>query len=313
MRLRVSKCVKWSFIPSVVILLAGIISMCIFGVNLGIEFSGGTMYTAEMGEEFDIEKVTEIVRTDINDPTIDVRVSRSEDTQAIIQFQDAHLDGEEQNAVRALIEADLKTEYPDFEVMNLERNGATAGSELVTNALTAVAIACVLMLIYITLRFEFWSGIAALIGLLHDVLVMFAVILILRTQINSSFIAAILTIVGYSINNTIVIFDKIRTNKKLISSAFTRTDVADKSVSETLRRTLFTTITSLVMIVLLYAFGVTAIREFSLPIIVGLLTGFWSSVMLSTPIWLWLNKVADASRAKRAEKKTSRALKRRVR
>ena len=159
------------------------------------------------------------------------------------------------------------------------------------NAITSVLIASVLMLIYIAWRFDFHSGVAAVLALIHDVAVMLAFMVILRDviELNSSFIAAALTIVGYSINDTIVVFDRIRENAKA-KPEMDRLDLVNLSVKETLGRTIMTTMTTLVTITALYILGVSAIKEFALPIIVGVIAGTWSSNLISGYIWAWLEE-----------------------
>ena len=155
------------------------------------------------------------------------------------------------------------------------------------------------MLIYISFRFEFLSGVAAVIALIHDMGMMICVVCILNIQVNSSFVAAVLTIMGYSINNTIVVFDRIRDNNRRFGSALTRREVVDKSVRETLTRSINTSLTTLLTILCVYILGVTSIREFSLPIIVGLLFGTYSSVLLSGPFWAWCHGLVDRHKENR--------------
>ena len=158
------------------------------------------------------------------------------------------------------------------------------------------------MLIYIAIRFSPLSGAAALFALVHDILIMCAFMVFFRFafQVNSSFIAAILTIVGYSINNTIIIFDRIRENRKRPGmSQMPMMDVVEVSVSSTLARTINTTLTTLITLVCLFIFGVSSIREFAFPLIIGMLAGTYSSVLLSGQMWaMWDEKLA----AKRAAK-----------
>jgi len=156
---------------------------------------------------------------------------------------------------------------------------------------TSVMIASVLMLLYIAWRFDFHSGVAAVLALIHDVAIMLAFMVILRDliELNSSFIAAALTIVGYSINDTIVIFDRIRENAKN-KPEMGKVAVVNLSVKESFGRTIMTSITTLVTILALYILGVAAIKEFALPIIVGVLAGTWSSNLISGYIWAWLEE-----------------------
>lgn len=190
--------------------------------------------------------------------------------------------------VRSMIETEMSRKYPDFVFVTIDHVSAVAGSDLIANAVKALLIAFVCMLIYIAIRFDFYSGVVALGALIHDVLIMCAFMVFFRGvyQTNSPFIAAVLTIVGYSINNTIIVFDRIRENaKKPGQTMMKKIDVVEMSVRQTLSRTANTTITTLITLVCLYIFGVDSIREFAFPLIVGMLAGTYSSIMLSGQVW----------------------------
>ena len=174
--------------------------------------------------------------------------------------------------------------YPEAELINVERIGAVASASLIKNAVLSVAIAGALILLYISIRFEFHFGISSIICLLHDVLIMMAFVCIFRVEINSSFIAAVLTIVGYSINNTIVVFDRMREIRKA-DPAIELDELVDSSLRKTLTRSLYTSATTLVTIVILFILGPSSIKEFAFPIIVGLVAGTYSSLFLAAPIW----------------------------
>ena len=172
----------------------------------------------------------------------------------------------------------------------------TIGNEvmqaIIKNAAIAVAVAVVVILIYIAIRFTWISGLAAILALVHDVLVMTACTIIFQIPVNSTFIAAIITIIGYSINATIVIFDRVRElEKNPTDSLLTDAEIANKAIVSTLWRSILTTLTTLVMIVALAIFGNSTIREFAFPIIFGLVAGAYSSVLLSAPIWVYLRKL----------------------
>ena len=176
----------------------------------------------------------------------------------------------------------------------------TIGNEvmqaIIKNAAIAVAVAVVVILIYIAIRFTWISGLAAILALIHDVLVMTACTIIFQIPVNSTFIAAIITIIGYSINATIVIFDRVRElEKNPTDSLLTDAEIANKAIASTVWRSILTTITTLVMIVALAIFGNSTIREFALPIIFGLIAGAYSSVLLSAPIWVYLRKLFGMS------------------
>ena len=293
--MKFSKSFKFTALVPAVILIAGlVVGLIAGGMNLGIDFTGGTMMTIEMGQDFDTAVVAKAFENQgFAAKDITVAVSGSgEDAQALVRFPDTN-DGEKENEIRAAVEDEIKATYASAQVASIERVGAVAGKELVGNAISSVAIACVLMLIYITFRFELHFGVTAVIALLVDVGVMLAMVTVLRLQVNSSFIAAVLTIVGYAINDTIVIFDRIRENTKVLNrKEYNHAAIADKSVAETLPRTINTTVTTLFTIVTLYVLGVTSIKEFALPIIIGLLAGNFTSIFLAPSIWgLWMDKV----------------------
>ncbi len=297
-------------VPAVIIVAGIIVGLICGGMNLGIDFTGGTLMTIDMGENFDSAKVASVfVDQGFSAQDVTVTVSgEGEDAQALVRFPDTE-DAEKENTIRANVEDELQAVYANATVASIERVGAVAGKELVWNAVSSVLIACVLMLIYIWFRFELHFGITAVCALALDVAVMMSMVTILRIQVNSSFIAAVLTIVGYAINDTIVIFDRIRENRK----KYTRKDMpssglADLSVKETLPRTINTTITTLLTIVTLYILGVTSIKEFALPIIVGLLAGNFTSIFIAPSLWgLWQDKTDAAKAAAQKGKKAKKA------
>ena len=205
--------------------------------------------------------------------------------------------------VRAQLEREMTAKYPNFRFVSIDHVSAIAGRDLLSNAIKALLIAFVCMLIYIAIRFSPLSGAAALFALLHDILIMCSFMVFFRGlfQVNSPFIAAILTIVGYSINNTIIIFDRIRETRA--KPGYTQVDlmeVVEVSVGSTLSRTINTTLTTLFTLVCLYIFGVSSIKEFAFPLLVGMLAGTYSSVLLSGQVWaMWDRKLA-ATKAKKA-------------
>ncbi|MCH5157675.1 MAG: protein translocase subunit SecF [Clostridiales bacterium] len=170
--------------------------------------------------------------------------------------------------------------------------GATVSTELIFNAVLAVALALVFMLCYIGLRFQLSSGLACIIALFHDIIIMFSFMAICRIEINNTFIAALITILGYSINNSIIVFDRVRENKKSIfNQNMSAADIANKSVKETLMRSINTTITTLIMIVMVAILGVSDIQIFALPIIMGLISGTFSSICIAPSLWALFQNV----------------------
>lgn len=188
----------------------------------------------------------------------------------------------------------LADKYGVIKVISEDKVSATVGSELLGSSLQALLIAAVLMLIYISFRFELLSGLSAVLALVHDVLIMLSMYAIFRLPVNTSFIAAMLTIIGYSINATIVIFDRIRENTKYLKKE-TFSNIVNTSIWQSMGRSINTTVTTLITIVMVYILGVTSVREFALPIIIGLLCGTYSSIFLAGSFWcLFRGKKADA-------------------
>lgn len=305
---------KFTVLVPVVILLVAVIMFACLGFNLGLDFTGGTILKVNFGTdisnaEYNTYKTSlENVLKDngITKYTLQKEGSTTE-ASVSVKFQDVK--GKSEAQMNDLVET-VKTEIteqinpnntiPNFSVEDGQRIGASASSSLLTNALLAVSIAIILMLIYIAIRFEFASGVAAIIALLHDVILMCSFVIICRIQINSSFIAALITIIGYSINNTIVIFDRVRENLRRENlQSKTNAEIVDISVKDTLTRTIYTTLTTVVSVLLLAIIGVSAIREFLLPILFGLIAGTYSSIFISGPIWSFIYKKDKDKRLKK--------------
>lgn len=267
---------------SIAIIVVGIAFMLIRGLNFGIDFRGGTLMEVNIGKSYDVEDIRAMIKAH----NIDAYVSQAGDNNQEVLIRIASVPNDDE--VQAQILNDIKEKYgiDDSAVLSLEKVGPTVGGELTRNAIYAIAIACVLMLIYIWIRFEIRFGVAAIIALVHDVLIMSAAVAIANTQINTPFVAAVLTIVGYSINDTIVVFDRIRENRrKLGKKKMSPFELADMSIEQTLARSINTTLTTLFTITALYILGVPSIKEFALPIMIGLVSGAYSSIFIASPIW----------------------------
>ena len=286
-------------ISAAIILVALVLTVCGRGINLGIDFEGGLSMQYDLkaaAEKADVETVLNSM--DISSYTITVQGAASNEIN--IRIKDVAKDDIQK--VQADFEAGLKEKYPEAEsIGDVNYVGPVAGATLVKNAIVSVLLAAVLMLIYIAIRFDFNSGLSAVFGLLHDVLMMLSFMVIFRSfiQMNSSFIAAALTIVGYSINNTIVIFDRIRENHKKMPTA-PKEEVTNISIKESLGRTICTTVTTLITIVALCILGVASIREFALPIIIGILSGVYSANMINGYVWAFLEEKRAGRRVKKA-------------
>lgn len=283
-----------------IMVLALLLSLFGMGINVGIDFSGGMSMQYTMGEavtQSDIEGVLNGIG--LKDYAVSVQGTGKDSINIRIKA----IDEDGVQGVQASITEALQAKYPNAAIYgDVNYVGPVAGATLLRNAFLSVLIAALCMLIYLAIRFDFNSGAAAVLGLVHDVLIMLSFMVILRSfvQMNSSFIAAMLTIVGYSINNTIIIFDRIRENARKMPSSTPRVDVVNRSIKECLGRTINTTLTTLVTIVCLYIFGVSSIREFALPIIVGIISGVYSANMINGYVWAFLEEKKRAKKAAKA-------------
>ncbi len=271
-------------IPLLIIIAAAVFFFTAGGFVQDVDFAGGMTMYVDMGKQVDFDKVAETVSgadSSIKNP----KVLSSDGNVIIIQTTPIERD------VRAKIIAALTEDFgiKTESVLQVEDVTATMGAELRAQALKAALIACLLMFVYIVIRFEFFTGLSAVICLIHDVLIMLSFYLVFRIPMNANFIAAMLTIIGYSINNTIVLFDRVRENQgKAMRDA---KSLVNTSVSQTLKRSIYTTLTTIIPVILLYILGVDSIKEFALPLIVGLLAGTYSSVFLAGSIWAGLKSI----------------------
>lgn len=276
---------KWKniyFIVSAVIIVAGLVAYFAFGgLNFGLDFTGGTEIRMKIGQEFNNDDISAIVQEKADVSSV---IQKSGDNEVSIKTEE--IDTEKRDAIVDAVKE--KYALDESSLQEATNVSASASLKLLTDALKALLIAVLCMLVYITIRFDFRSGLAAIIGLLHNVLVLIAVYAITRMQINSSFVAAVLTIVGYSINNTIIIFDKIRENRKL-NRRIPFEEVSNTALNQVMARTINASITTLITIVVLFIMGIDSIREFSLPIIIGVLVGTYSSICIATPMWVVLS------------------------
>ncbi len=278
-----------------VILLAGILSFVMFGFNIDIDFSGGTEIRIDLGTEVtsDVcDKINEIISTTEGlgaDYVSSTTKSTDNANMAIIRTGTAALNNDQTLALQAALEKEFPNANTDkVQITTIQ---PTIGDRLTKQAIIAVAVAVVLMLVYIWIRFELKSGIAAVLCLSHDLFVMFAVYSIFQIPINSNIIAALLTILGYSINATIVVFDRIRENRAKAASNTPFADIVNAGVHETFGRSINTTLTTLFTIGMIYILGVDAIQDFALPLIIGVVAGLFSSVFLSGVIWNALSNI----------------------
>ena len=280
------------------------------GIKWGIDFTGGTVFNVSLmrdADEGDVQKITDIVKNETGTEAslvqvtevsaVDVEVLKSTD---IIVIKSGTTKSEDRKAVILAIAEEFELPYALDEkgevdttniiwLLSSDTVGPAAASDLMKSAVLGVSVAAILMLLYISVRFDLFSGIAAVVALLHDVSMMIIFTYIFGVQVNLPFIAAILTILGYSINATIIIFDRVRENVKLAPNK-DFDEVIDESIWKTMRRSVFTSLTTLFTITVLYILSVPSIKEFAFPIIVGIIAGFVSSVFISGNVWGFLKK-----------------------
>ena len=283
-----------------IMVIALIMTLTGHGINQGIDFAGGMSMQYNMGKEVAQADVEAVLKEMGVEGTVTVQGANKDEVN--IRIKD--INTEDVQTVQSTFVEKISASYPDVKASGeVNYVGPVAGRTLVSNAIWSVVIASALMLVYIAIRFDLASGLASVLGLVHDVLIMLSFMVILRSiiQMNSTFIAAMLTIVGYSINNTIVIFDRIRENVRKMPSV-SRETVVNTSVRECLGRTLNTTATTLVTIVMLYILGVSSIKEFALPIIIGVLSGVYSANMINGYVWAMLEGKLGKGRKKAASK-----------
>lgn len=266
---------KWFYIFSLLIIIPGIVSMFIQGFNLGIDFKGGSILRYKMDASISAPAVTKTI-SDLN-LVKEVSVQKS-DNEFYIRTNEL---GQEQTKK---ITDELKAKYTNVELQSADSVGATIGGELIRNAFLAVLIALVLMLIYITFRFEWTFGAAAVLALVHDVIIVCGLFSIFQWEVNSAFIAAILTIIGYSINDTIVIFDRVRENLRMKKKDALAV-LLDKSIMQTLNRSINTVLTVLMPLITLLIFGGGTIKVFVVALLIGFLFGMYSSICVASPVY----------------------------
>lgn len=293
----------WKFaIASLLIIGVGLITWIAAGFNLGLDFTGGTIVKVQIGAQLDekgaYDKYSKEITSVLSEYKIKVsqmqKEDSGEDAAISVRFQDisgysaTQMSDLVKNEVTSALTAKINPDgtNQDFKVEESQRIGATASSDLLTSALLAIMISAVLILIYIAIRFELLSGLATLVTILHDVLIVCALVAIFRIEVNSGFIAALITVIGYSINNTIIIFDRVRENMNNDNVAKLGTNyVVNASVKQTLVRSCYTTLTTLLAVALLAIIGVSSIKIFLLPIIIGTIAGAYSSIFLAPALW----------------------------
>ena len=281
------------FVLSGAVIIGGFVAMGIYSsksgnaLNYSLEFKGGTSTNVTFNEDMSIEELDEKVVPKIEEISKDanVQTQKVQGTNQVI-FKTVTMEVDQREELSSWLEEEFDVN-PD--TIMTETISSTVSSEMRTGAVVAVIVSSICMLIYVALRFkDVRFGASSVLALLHDVLVVLAFYAIARVSVGNTFIACMLTIVGYSINATIVIFDRVRENLKAGGSRAELKEVVNSSISQTLSRSIFTSLTTFVMVAVLYVLGVSSVKEFALPLMVGIACGTYSSVCLAGAFWYLL-------------------------
>ncbi len=252
-------------------------------LNYSLEFKGGTATTVTFKEAMTLEQANSQVAPLIEEITGSaVQIQTVQDSNEVI-FKTDTLDVTKREELNRML---TETFGISDDMIISETISSTISNEMKSDTIIAVVVAIVCMLIYIRIRFsDIRFGISSIIALLHDVLVVLAFYAVARVSVSNTFVACMLTIVGYSINATIVIFDRIRENMAIMTRKEDLKDVVNKSITQTMSRSIFTSLTTFIMVAVLYVLGVTSIRDFALPLMVGIVCGTYSSICLAGSLW----------------------------
>ena len=270
---------------SLIIIVLGVFKMATSGLVLGIDFAGGTTVQIDMTKEFDKAKADTIV----SKYAVEASTNAAQ-LDGVMKELDIKSKNMTSTQVTSM-ENDLKEAFgKDVKVLQQEDIGASVGAETRNKAIMAMLLATLAMLVYIGFRFEFKFATAAILALVHDVFIVLAVYAWFRIPIDSGFVAAVLTVIGYSINDTIVVFDRIRENQKWMAKAELK-ELANASITQTMIRSINTVMTVLITLAAVYIY-VPTIRSFSFPLLVGIASGCYSSIFIASPLWVIFKNMA---------------------
>jgi len=282
---------KISLVIVAIVFIVGMTSFFIRGFNWDIDFLGGTILEYQLDRAVtndDIARIESIVGDIIGAGNVSSVVSLGAQG---VSIRTQEIQSDERDRVTTALMAEFPINEEEISANHVD---ATVGGTLTRNTITAVVIALVLMLIYITIRFKFFSGLATVICLIHDMFVALTLYSLLQIPMNVAVIAAFLTILAYSINTTIIIFDRVRENMKILKgSGKSFREIINISLNQSLTRSINTTVSTLFVLVCIYIIGVPSIQAFVLPIIVGISAGVFSSLFLAGSLWEWLDSLKN--------------------
>ena len=300
-----AKHAKKYLIIALVLIVVSLGSVLFRGLDFGIDFKGGTIITMELNQKFNVDDVKAI--SNKYDSKAEVTTSGDNGTQAVISTSKDLSDSERKSLFN-----DFKSKYDlkEKDLLSIDNVSGTVGDELRSMAVKACIIAVICMLIYITFRFEFMQGLCAIFSLIFDMCMVLGVFSIFQIQVNSSFIAAMLTILGYSINDTIITFDRVRENSPKVKRG-DYYNLVNVSINQTMTRSINTTLTTLLAVTPLLIFGTTSIKEFVFPMMIGFVSGVFSSICVAVPVWYMIKekqKLKNPDRVRMPEHKKLKAI-----
>lgn len=284
----------WYAISSVLI-IASLFFMVTRGFNMGIDFTGGTIMDLRFEKAVNINDVRAVLNEyDLSNSTIQLSGESSSSTESEnVMIRTVDLEEQERKEVMAA----LTDKLGSYQVLREEKVGATMGTELIMNAIYATIISWLLIIAYVSYRFEFKFGISAVLGLAHNVIIVLGAFALTQRQIDSSFVAALLTIIGYSINDTIVIFDRIRENLKLhFRKNGDIVELVNTSIYQTMTRSIYTVSTVLFATFALYFFGGDTTKDFAFALLIGFFCGAYTSIFIASPLWVTFRRYSDKKR-----------------
>lgn len=284
----------WYAISSLLI-IASLFFMVTRGFNMGIDFTGGTIMDLRFEKAVNINDVRAVLNEyNLSNSTIQLSGESSSSTESEnVMVRTVDLEEQERKEVMA----GLTDKLGAYQVLREEKVGATMGTELIMNAIYATIISWLLIIAYVSYRFEFKFGISAVLGLAHNVIIVLGAFALTQRQIDSSFVAALLTIIGYSINDTIVIFDRIRENLKLhFRKNGDIVELVNTSIYQTMTRSIYTVSTVLFATFALYFFGGDTTKDFAFALLIGFFCGAYTSIFIASPLWVTFRRYSDKKR-----------------
>lgn len=285
---------RWYAISSLLI-IASLFFMVTRGFNMGIDFTGGTIMDLRFEKAVNINDVRAVLNEyNLSNSTIQLSGESSSSTESEnVMIRTVDLEEQERKEVMAALTDKLGA----YQVLREEKVGATMGTELIMNAIYATIISWLLIIAYVSYRFEFKFGISAVLGLAHNVIIVLGAFALTQRQIDSSFVAALLTIIGYSINDTIVIFDRIRENLKLhFRKNGDIVELVNTSIYQTMTRSIYTVSTVLFATFALYFFGGDTTKDFAFALLIGFFCGAYTSIFIASPLWVTFRRYSDKKR-----------------